>query len=496
MKFSVLYLCIFFVFTNCAHQVQLTETNLQQEQPVTTQENTSNSNTKKLPIKERYNLEELYLYAVANTERLSIRKEIIKQAEAKKDSFFANFFPSLSFRYQQLITIPNHAGHDRETRNRNNLIYAYSNSVYGTNINTPFNVSNSTLPGSSSSTTNTSPLVRPGSRLVLHIPIMTGFNEWSAYKSSKFEVILRNLELQHDAGRMYLEIAQAYYNLLQLDNNLSTKKEILQLTKNLKVELGKRVRLGRNKASDLSSINSQIAKLESEIVGITDTLSQMKDTVAFLTGAPANFTLERITEKPIQVSLEDIDKIVENRYDISAAKINLEIAKSEVTKAYGGHLPTASIDSFYTFPSGNVTGGAKDIVSQFIFQVPILSLGTVTASVKQAKSLKRQMELQLSQTIRFAKEEISKAYNSYIHSKLMEESYRNALSFSETNYKIVYKDYLSKSATVLDVLNAKIALENSKEELHRTTLQKNLNLVWLKVAMGEYSFSKHKRNLL
>ncbi|MBK8397517.1 MAG: TolC family protein [Leptospiraceae bacterium] len=434
-----------------------------------------------------YNLAELFHSALQKTERIAIKKEAIIQAEARKDSFFASFFPTLAFRYQQFVTTPNHTAHDREIRNRNNLINAYSNENYGTNISTPYNITNSPVFGGSNTSTATSPLVRPGARLVLHIPIMTGLNEWTSYKNSKHEVKLRHLELRYDEGRMFLEIAQAYYNLLQLESNLENKKQILKLTNESKSELERRVNLGRNKSSELSSITAQLAKLEAEILGITDTLSQMRDTMAFLTGLDSMFKLQNTNELPVTFDLSEAEKTVESRHDVNAAKLNLEIAKSEVLKAYGGHLPTASIDTFYTFPTGNTSGGnSKDLVNQFVLQIPLLSMGTVSAAVKQAESLERQAGLQLTQSIRFAREEVRKAYNSYSHTKLAEESYMTALNAMESNYKTILRDYNRKSANILDLLTSEIARENAKEDLNRIKLQKQLNLVWLKVAIGEY----------
>ena len=265
------------------------------------------------------------------------------------------------------------------------------------------------------------------------------------------------------------------------------KKDILEFTKESKKEITRRVGLGRNKPSELTNITAQIAKLEAEILGITDTLSQMRDTLSFLTGLDSEFKVKAINELPLDFEIEQAEKTVENRYDVNAAKLNLEIAKSEVLKAYGGHLPTASVDTFYTFPSGHTANTAKkDLVNQFIVQVPLISMGTITAAVKQAESVRRQAELQLTQSVRFAREEVRKAYNSYANSKMAEESYLAALNAMENNYEVVKRDYFRKSATSLDLLNAQIALKNAKEDLSRTLLQKQLNLVWLKVAIGKY----------
>ena len=472
----------------CSHNEQIKEQPTESNQNLPQTENIiSETKIKKVDsTKKTFTLNDLYYSAIAKTERIAIKKEAIVQAEARRDSFFANFFPSLAFRYQQFVTTPNHAEHDRNIRNRNNIINAYSNEAYNTNISTPYDIGNSSIGGSGSPTV-TSPLVRPGARLVLHIPIMTGLNEWANYKSSKHEVKLRLLELKHDSGRMFLEIAQAYFNLLQLESNLQTKKDILEFTKESKKEITRRVSLGRNKPSELTNITAQIAKLEAEILGITDTLSQMRDTLSFLTGLDSEFKVEAINELPLNFEIEQAEKTVENRNDVNAAKLNLEIAKSEVLKAYGGHLPTASVDTFYTFPSGNAANTArKDLVNQFIVQIPLISMGTITAAVKQAESVKRQAELQLTQSVRFAREEVRKAYNSYANSKMAEESYLAALNAMENNYEVVKRDYFRKSATSLDLLNAQIALKNAKEDLSRTLLQKQLNLVWLKVAIGKY----------
>ena len=197
---------VIYLFNFCSHEEEITKSKIfyNNEKGEIKSDTRSTSNS--------FTLETLFANAIESTERLAIKKESITQAEARRDSYFSNFFPSLAFRYQQFVTTPNHAEHDRDIRNRNNLANAYSNTAYGTDISTPYNASNYLNSSAGNSSTVTSPLVRPGARLVLHIPILTGLNEYSLYKSSKHEVRLRNLELKHDAGRLYLEIAQTYYN--------------------------------------------------------------------------------------------------------------------------------------------------------------------------------------------------------------------------------------------------------------------------------------------
>ena len=133
---------LFLVFLiQCIHEEQIK----QPENKVDASPKQIVTETKK-PTKlsnESYTLKELFDSALQKTERIAIKKESIIQAEARKDSFFASFFPTLAFRYQQFVTTPNHSAHDREIRNRNSIINAYSNENYGTNISTPYDVSSS-----------------------------------------------------------------------------------------------------------------------------------------------------------------------------------------------------------------------------------------------------------------------------------------------------------------------------------------------------------------
>ena len=106
------YLLVLTVFLfQCGHEEQIKEIS---ENPNEIKAN-STQNTpliKTNPVntnKESFNLQDLYYSAISKTERIAIKKEAIVQAEAKRDSFFASFFPSLAFRYQQFITVPNHA---------------------------------------------------------------------------------------------------------------------------------------------------------------------------------------------------------------------------------------------------------------------------------------------------------------------------------------------------------------------------------------------------
>lgn len=428
--------------------------------------------------KKAYSIDDLFNIAVGSTERLAIKREGVIQAEARKSMFFGNFFPTLSYRYQKFINIPDHTDHDRDVRNRNNLYKAYTGDP-----NTPYNPFY-TSQGSSS--TSVSPALRPGSRLVLHIPIMTGTSEWANYKIANAEVNAKKFEMKDEAGKLYLEIAQTYFTILQLEKNLQNKKKLLQIAKESEAEIDYRVALGKNRRSESYGAKSNIARLDAEILGLSDQLVNAKEDLAFLTGVENEIILsDEVEEVFPNFGPEELDKKIESRADISFARANLEMSKAEVLKAWGGHMPTVSIDSFYTFAEKNQPQN-KDIFNQIVLQVPLLSLGTVSSAIKQAESAKRQSELQLTRIIKKAKDEARKAFYGYRTSILEADAYLKASQAAEESYHSVVRDYNKKMATQIEVLNALTAYQNAKEDYERIVLQKKLNSLWLKIALGEY----------
>ncbi|WP_368856930.1 TolC family protein, partial [Leptospira interrogans] len=155
------------------------------------------------------NIDELYSYAVERTERIALKEEAIQQADSQKAAAFASFFPSLSLVYNKFYRIPGPNSHF-------NPFYTEPNPLTG-----------------GSSTSSLPPTVGPGTRLLLSIPILNGVNQYTTYKAAGALANVRMNEAKYESGRLYLEIAQAYYNILQLKEVILLEEKKIDLVRKM-----------------------------------------------------------------------------------------------------------------------------------------------------------------------------------------------------------------------------------------------------------------------
>lgn len=220
--------------------------------------------------------------------------------------------------------------------------------------------------------------------------------------------------------------------------------------------------------------------------------------------------------------MAEVPKIVENRWDVKVAKAQMEYAKSGVLAAYGLHLPSVYFEGNYFLYQGQqsktsqwksslqngislnsmssggtgwlsnyLNGGKPTRTRDYYFslgaEMPIFGGDITFAKVREANSIKRQADLNLSQTMRFARQDVIDSFQIWESSKIEIEAYRKALASAEENYRVVTGEYRLNLVTILDVLTTLTALQSAKEDYERAQLQFKLNRIKLGIAANEFS---------
>ncbi|AXR67297.1 TolC family protein [Leptospira mayottensis] len=406
-------------------------------------------------------IDELYSYAVERTERIALKEEAIQQADSQKAAAFASFFPSLSLVYNKFYRIPGPNSHF-------NPFYTEPNPLTG-----------------GSSTSSLPPTVGPGTRLLLSIPILNGVSQYTTYKAAGALANVRMNEAKYESGRLYLEIAQAYYNVLQLKEVILLEEKKINLVRKMILERRRLFSLGKITRADLSGAEADFSRSEANLEDFKYQLKQAEMALESLVGIGEGELRLSIPRGVISIpqNLLPEEKIAK-RYDVIAAKENLKMAELNLKKAWGGHLPSVTLNNYYTIPEHN-TAQNKDITMQLSINVPLLSAGTITAGVKQAESAVRQAELQLSQTKRIATDEIRKAYESSRNSARLLSLYSKALNSVESNLSSQRRGFSFKTVSRLELLISEISFLDSEIAYRRVFYQHSLNTIWYSVAIGE-----------
>ena len=414
-------------------------------------------------------LNDIYNLAVEKTERMAIGQEKIIQAQAKKNQAYGSWVPSLSYRYSRFQSIPDHSRIDKKHREQQKIAAIA--------LNNP-----SLWPEETSSGSSLPANLAPGSRLVVHVPILTGLNEYTAIQSGQGKIDMARFDFEHDAGQFYLELAQVYFRIIQLENELQSANEAIVLAQKTRNNLQYNVKIGKNTKADLQIALAELARNEAELKNTQELLSRSKKDLVYLSGLEENSILADQEILPeMDFDLANIDQLVLTRADVKAATMNLQLAKTELKTAWGGFLPDVYLDGYYSLPQKNVPRN-KDILAIFSIQFPIFSGGVTRARIQESESRVRMAKLELSQIKRKAFGEIQQANDAWTSSKQAIVAYKKALQAAEVNYRLQVSYHNRRLSTVLELLNSLSLLSRAKIDYNRSVLQEKLNRVWLGVA--------------
>ena len=365
-------------------------------------------------------------------------------------------------------------------------------------------------------------LARSAVSLYLRQPIMTGLKEASQIKSAWSDRKIREYQLYNSSSQLLMDVGTAYYSVLLLERDLKNNEELLNLYVKMVNEIRRRVDIGRSRQSEILRTNAQIYTLQAQIKSLRTNLEHTKLILATLTGVETDFILSDSLSLPDPPYTRlDVQRIVDVRWDVKAAKEQVEFSRSGVLAAYGTHLPNVYLEGSYVLyqenpyrvdrtkqaaqtalssnPAMSLLGSrlnygvptrSRDYYFSLGAELPILGGDITFAKIREANSKKRQADLAYSQAIRLARQDIVDSFQNWESSKIELEAYHKALISSEQNYQVVSGEYRMNQVTILDVLTTLTALQSARDSYERSQLQLKLNRVRLGVSINEFSGNK------
>ncbi|PJZ46334.1 TolC family protein [Leptospira brenneri] len=415
-------------------------------------------------------LNDLFVLAVEKTERIALKDEATNLAKYGKNKAMAGFLPTLSYVYNKFYSIPGHTA-DPTPLDNYKTYQAIQTENYASLL--PSRTTSSTLP----------PTVGAGSRLLLSFPLSNGLLAYQDYKAYTSLAEQRRMEAKFEAGRMYMEIALAYYNVLQLEDSLNQAEESLNL--HLEAAKEKRRLFSLGKILRYELLNSETAVTNAQAV-LEDTKSQLEQvqlTLSTMVGMDSKITLESSVPRIESPNIENVDDILVKRYDVISSKKGIEVAKANETKAMFGFAPNVAVNTFYSFPTPGQTH-SKDVTAQLAITMPLTPL-TQYADLEMAESATKQAKLTASQTRRAAVQEIQNAIQNLKNSEKLFGIYEKAYQFALDTLKSQESAYYLGRTSLADLIGTKISTLNSKMALQKMNYQRHLNRVVLGVATGE-----------
>jgi len=360
---------------------------------------------------DKLTLEECYRLALKQSETIAINSELIREAEAHFTQALGALLPQVSFVWTQT-----------------NLDSEKAFSSY--NHNGSFE-----------------------SKFVFKQTLFSGFKEFAGMAGSSLEQKQRISEKKRAEELLFVDVADAFYLLLEQQEDLKTIGMIHKALSDRAIELKKREDVGRSRHSELVSTESKLYNIEAEIELVKSQELVAGELVAFLIGKEPGVLSD---EKDTPDSLGPESFYTSNvglRADVRAYDFATGVAEKQAYIAKTALLPTVTVEGNY-FERRNTT--PLDVTWSTVLKVsvPIFEGTTTYGNIQQANAKSREAELAYKRAKRLAIQNVHDSYVRAYSAVLMSKAMEKALKSAELNYSLQKDDYKNNLVSNLDVLTA------------------------------------------
>ena len=350
----------------------------------------------------------------------------------------------------------------------------------------------STSPMGQISTTYTDPSVTTKS---YSLPISASWtvdlfgNVLSQKRSTQMKLLAMKDNQMAIRASLISGIANSYYTLLMLDEQLRIVTEMSQMSKETWEMMQKQFELGRIKSTSVQSAQASYLNTQTQINDFKRQIRATENALSLLIG-DAGHQIPRSTlaaqSLPNEFKTGVGVALLQNRPDVHQAEMTLASCFHDVQTARSKFYPSITIGASATFSNANgAMNPGKWITSLFgSLTQPVFNRGALTANLKVSKLQYEQAFNNWQNAILKAGNEVSNAlvnYNGYDENSKIETQRIEVLTKNVADTQALYQ---SSGSSYLEVLTAQQQLLSSQLTKATDDFNKMQSVVSLYTALG------------
>jgi len=321
--------------------------------------------------------------------------------------------------------------------------------------------------------------------------LFSGFKAIAGITGSELEKKQRQNEKLRAEQLLFLDVSDAFYLILQQEEDLQTLGIIkTALVKRIQ-ELKEREDLGRSRHSETVNTQVQLYRIEAQFETVKSGLEVARNLLEFLVGKSV-VKIKAVDKGFPNLNPEDeYVALIQERPDVFALKNAWEVSKKAVLIAKSGFLPTVSLEGNY-YTARNTVPTDSNWDATLKVAVPIFEATEVFGNVKEAKAKEIKAGLEYFRLKRKAAQEIRDAYERLSKNISKTKALNKALAASYNNYHLQKEDYRLSLVNNLDVLDAIRTMGESRRD-YIQAMYETKRLYWqLLVQTGQDPTAKLK----
>ena len=264
-------------------------------------------------------------------------------------------------------------------------------------------------------------------------------------------------------------VANLYYTLMMLDEQLAIVTDMEQLTKETWEMMQLQMQLGRARSTSVQTAEANYYSVQAKKADLKRQIREMENSMSLLLNEPGHqiargqfYNQNLPTEFSTGVGIQ----LLSNRADVHAAEMALAQCFYNTETARSQFYPNVKITGTATFTNslgGSIVNPGKWILSAVgSLTQPIFQHGQIVAGLKVAKAQQEQALNTFQNTILKAGNEVSNAllaYNTCDEKSKLDEKQVDIYKQTVEDTKLLYT---SKGSTYLEVIQAQNGLLNAR----------------------------------
>ena len=321
------------------------------------------------------------------------------------------------------------------------------------------------------------------------LPLYDQGKNWIGFSQARLDEKATLLSAKRVRQEVIAGVVVAYQGVLLARENLQVVEKTLETARVHDKVVLSRYESGLVVKSDLLRAEVRIAELEQERLQAQSEVEVAKATLNAAMGTEIDQTFHLTTplegEAESPGSLEPwMSKAIENRPDLQQMRLREMIAEKEVKKAKAAHLPGFYLSGSYDINSEDFSDRADNYTLGAVMRLNLFSGLGLEAKVREATARLREIEAMVRQMELGIRVETRQAFfmAQSAHERIgVAEA---AVAQAEEGMRIVRNRYESGLVTIVNLLDAEVALQQARTNYSRSLHDFKVAMAQLNLGAG------------
>lgn len=299
--------------------------------------------------------------------------------------------------------------------------------------------------------------------------------------------MLLGTQYAHDALALIImgDVAQNYFNVLNLKERHRIARENLKSAENLLETVRARFQVGARTALEIAQQETVLSNAQAEVAALEQELTVAQNALAVLVGEPpqtfsvAGENLNAVKVPPM-ASLQP-SELLERRPDIKSAETGLMAANADIGAARAAFFPSVNLGANLLL-AANPSSVAMALASSLY--APIFQGGRLEGNVNRVTARQAELAENYQQTVLVAFQEAEDALAKVKTTKKREDALRQAAAKAREAYDIAENQYSLSVVDFQSVLDSQRFMLESKDRYARARFETLSACIDLFKAMG------------